>query len=156
MEYYGMKQLGHDNRELLSGNHPANVGSTLISIAAIMSFSRTVRWLLLFRSFGPVIISIIRILKDIFKLFLLFLITFGAFSIGTWSMVKNFSKGSSNIKYSLKDPQMTSVSGMLDALFWRVFDPGQPEMAQISRQVNGTDSEDSEISLELPSGQSTK
>ena len=148
MEFCGFKQLGHDKREFIAGSHPANVGSTLVAIAATIAIWRTTRWLLLFRSFGPVIISIIRIIGDVFKLFLLFLITFVAFAIGTWSMFKNFSKGE-NSEYRLKESQMSSVAGMFGALFWRVFDPGQPEMAEVVRSVNGMESEDGETSLEF-------
>ena len=149
MKYFGMTYVDHDRRELLSGNHPSNVGSTLISFAAIITFTRCVRWLLLFRSFGPVVISMFKVLRDIFKLFALFAVTYVAFCIGTWSMLKNYTKRNGDEKYKLNDPQMSSVSGMIGALFWRLFDPGEPAMAEITRVVNGTESEDSDTSMEF-------
>ena len=47
-------------------------------------------------------------------------------------MVKNISKGDKNSVHQLKDSIMTPIPGMIEALFWRYFDPGQPEMAQIT------------------------
>merc|ERR1711970_1469937 len=66
------------------GYHLINVGMTLISVGACNSFFRTVRWLLLHRKIGPVLICIIRVIKDVVYVFIIFIITFIAFSVGLW------------------------------------------------------------------------
>jgi len=148
MEYIEMQRLGHDQRVTLSGNNPANVGASLMTIGYMLSFSRIFRLFLLFRSFGPVILSIIRVLKDILKVLALFMITYGSFSIGTWSMLRNFSKGY-NTTYDIGEEKMKTVGGVLDALFWRVLDPGEPEMAQVIKRRNSTNPDDFVISHEF-------
>eukprot|EP00092_Neocalanus_flemingeri_P004977 GFUD01005353.1.p1 GENE.GFUD01005353.1~~GFUD01005353.1.p1 ORF type:complete len:895 (-),score=157.64 GFUD01005353.1:705-3389(-) len=139
---YGFYHLEDDNRAKLSGNHIVNVGSTFVSIAASMAFFRTVRWLLLQRTLGPVVVCIIKVLKDTFHIFLLFIIIFVSFAIGTFSMFKPFTLQRSNDNsFKMKEENLAKVKGLFSAMFWRVFDPGEPDLASIvnATTLNGKD-----------------
>eukprot|EP00090_Calanus_glacialis_P013538 TRINITY_DN22207_c0_g1_i1.p1 TRINITY_DN22207_c0_g1~~TRINITY_DN22207_c0_g1_i1.p1 ORF type:complete len:454 (+),score=63.52 TRINITY_DN22207_c0_g1_i1:134-1363(+) len=137
---YGFWQLKDSNRAILSGNNPVNVGSTFVSMAASMAFFRICRWFLLQRTLGPVVVCIIKVLRDAFHIFLLFLIIFVSFAIGTFSMFKTFklnsdSRPHDNSFQMEKEQSLAHVKSLFSAMFWRVFDPGEPELASI---VNAT------------------
>ena len=133
----GFEQLDPDdsNRANASGNHLVNVGSTLLSIAASMAFFRTVRWLLLLKTLGPVVVCIMRVLKDTVQIFVLFLIIYVSFAIGTFSMFKPFKQTNSTSNYTNTGGDSGRLSSspkdLFSAMFWRVFDPGNSDMASI-------------------------
>ena len=136
----GFEQLNRvrpddSNRANASGNHLVNVGSTLLSIAASMAFFRTVRWLLLLKTLGPVVVCIMRVLKDTVQIFVLFLIIYVSFAIGTFSMFKPFKQTNSTSNYTNTGGDSGRLSSspkdLFSAMFWRVFDPGNSEMASI-------------------------
>ena len=132
---YGFSILEHDNRANISGNHPVNIGSTLVSLAASMAYFRVVRWFLLNRTLGPVVVCIIKVLKDAFHIFLLFLIVFVSFGIGTFSMFKTFRLNrneTTDIKFQMENEELANVKSLFSAMFWRVFDPGEPGLASIN------------------------
>ena len=80
-----------DDRSKENGNHPANVGAAIFSVGAIFTLLRPLRWLLFHRSLGPTVVCIIKVLRDAFHVFLIYLIVLGAFSIGIYSMYKPFN-----------------------------------------------------------------
>ena len=59
-------------------------------------------------------------------------------------MFKPFSE-ETNGNYTLNDTTLTEVYGTFQAMLWRVLDPGEPEMASVYRNENGT----SELSLQF-------
>ena len=79
-----------DNRNDWNGNHPANIGVTLFAIASTMAVVRSIRWFLLLRRVGPVIICVIRVLKDVAIIFILFIILYIGFSLAIYAMYKPF------------------------------------------------------------------
>ena len=123
------KPLEDDNRAKLSGNHPVNVGSTLFALGASLSLLKPLRWFLLDRSLGPVVVCIIKVLKDAFQIFKIFLIVFFAFSVTSYFMFKPFSLHDD--KYKLHQDDLVTPFGLFSAMFWRVFDPGQPHYAAV-------------------------
>jgi len=149
MSGYGFWKLDHDNRANISGNHPVNIGSTFISLAASMAFFRIVRWFLLHRTLGPVVVCIIKVLKDAFHIFLLFCIIFVAYAIGTFSMFKTFTlkrdNGTNETNFKMeKEQNLAKVQTLISAMFWRVFDPGEPGLATI---VNSTTVDGEEVEV---------
>jgi len=159
LEFYGFKKMdvdGYgDNRAIVSGNHVVNVGATFVSIAASMSFFSTVRFLLLHRKLGPVVVCIIRVLKDTAIIFVLFFIIYVSFAIGTYSMFKPFTLSHNNITvdgFKMKADDLANVKGLFSAMFWRLFDPGENDLASIIKieLVNGTNiKEDGEVSMQF-------
>jgi len=111
-----------DNRNEWSGNHPANVGATLFAIASTMAVVRSIRWFLLIRKVGPVIICVIRVLKDVAIIFLLFIILYIGFSLAMYAMYKPFRED----RFRYPEQTLDSASSTFSNLFWRFFDPGEP------------------------------
>ena len=148
----GLRMADHDRRAWLSGNHPLNIGMTLVAYGATMHCLRTVRWFLLHRKVGPVVVCFIRVLKDVIYVFFVFLIIYLSFGIGIWFMYKPFTiRGHGtvadgrgchpNATYCLSNNAMKDNPGMrgvLSLMFWRVFD-GDASNTKI--QLNSTQAE---------------
>ena len=142
--YISFRKLKHDDRSHLSGNHEANIGASIFAVGGTLALLRPLRWLLLFRSFGPLVVCVIKVIRDTAKIFFIYLIVFLAFAIGTYAMFKPFSlrrvqdgdnNNNTNITnntYHMQRPDLTSMKGLVGALMWRVFDPGQPEYVTIN------------------------
>ena len=58
------------------------IGVTLIAFGAILHGLRTARWFLLHSKAGPIIICIIRVLKDVIYVFLIWMIVYLSFALG--------------------------------------------------------------------------
>ena len=126
--------MDDDNRADMSGNSLVNVGSTIFAVGASMSLLKPLRWFLLNRTLGPVVVCIIKVLKDAFNIFRIFLVVFGAFSITSFFMFKPFYLH--NKQYKLHQDDLVSLKGLFGAMFWRVFDAGQPQYAAVLRANN--------------------
>ena len=125
-------QLTTDNRAEMSGNQAVNVGSTIWAFGATMALLKPLRWFLLDRTLGPMVVCIIKVLKDVFHFFLIFLVVFGAFSISCYFMFKPFHLHSKdNPKFKLHQDDLVSLKGVFGAMFWRILDPGQTHLAAI-------------------------
>eukprot|EP00092_Neocalanus_flemingeri_P100835 GFUD01128833.1.p1 GENE.GFUD01128833.1~~GFUD01128833.1.p1 ORF type:complete len:954 (-),score=174.91 GFUD01128833.1:65-2926(-) len=135
---YGFSIMdGEDARNLWGGNHPANVGATLFAIASTMAVVRTIRWFLLLRKVGPVIICVIRVLKDVVIVFILFIILYIGFSLAIYAMYKPFR----NDKFHYPEQTMYSASETFSSLFWRFFDPGEAASVEIRRNFTNQEIE---------------
>ena len=110
--------LPDDNRAKLSGDSPVNIGSTIFAYGATMALLKPLRWFLLNRSLGPVVVCIIKVLKNALKIFLIYLVVFGAFSISSYFMFKPFylHKG----EYILHQDDLVTKKGVFGAMFWRI------------------------------------
>ena len=140
-----------DVRSKHNGNHPANVGAAIFSVGAIFALLRPLRWFLFFRSLGLTVVCIIRVLWDAFHVFLIYIIVLGAFSTGIFSMYKpfglrdqsgqnqmelNFSVAEENqteFHYGMAEDDLKTPKGMFSAMFWLLFDPGQPDFVAIKK-----------------------
>ena len=132
-------QLTTDNRAEKSGNQAVNVGSTIWAFGATMALLKPLRWFLLDRTLGPMVVCIIKVLKDVFHFFLIFLVVFGAFSISCYFMFKPFHLHSKdNPKFKLHQDDLVSLKGVFGAMFWRILDAGQPHYAAILLNYNIT------------------
>ena len=132
--YLAFQTMEDDIRANNSGNDPVNIGAAFFAIGASMAFLTPLRWFLLNRSLGPVVVCCIKVMKDAFHIFIIFIIVFGAFSIPSYFMFKPFSIHSD--KYYLHQDDLVTLKGLFGVMFWRVFDAGQPHYAAIL--LNGT------------------
>ena len=133
-----------DFRAELSGNHPVNIGMTMIAYGGVMHILRVLRWFLLNKSIGPVVVCFIRVLRDVVYVFVVFIVIYLAFVLGLWFMYKPFTvagggvddmgKCSNGSEYCIKDDSIIEnegMRGMFSHVFWRVFDGDAKEDARI-------------------------
>ena len=133
--YLAFQTMDDDIRANKSGNDPVNIGSAIFAMGASMAFLTPLRWFLLNRSLGPVVVCCIKVLKDAADIFIIFIVVFVAFSIPCYFIFKPFSMH--NEKYYLHQDDLVTLKGLFGVMFWRVFDAGQPHYAAIL--LNGTD-----------------
>merc|ERR1712066_854214 len=88
------------------------------------------RWLLLNRSLGPLVVTIIKVLKDVLFIASIYLIFFGAYAVCFYFMFEPF-KQIKNGKYKLHQDDLVTGRGVMSALFWRILDPGNIHYATI-------------------------
>ena len=125
-----------DNRAALSGNHIVNVGTALFCMGVTLQLLRPLRWFLFFGQIGPVMLSIVKCYKDFFRITVVYLVILNAFAIGSFSLFKTFDlTRNSNItsRYTMRQQDLVELKGLLGGFFWRLFDPGAPEYASITR-----------------------
>ena len=146
----GKYNNGDFDRAEVGGNHALNVGMTLVGYGAVMHCLRTIRWFLLHRSIGPVVVCFIQVLKDIIYVFAIFFVIYLSFALGILYMYKPFSyRGEDNskncsTKYCIKEQTIKGNKGMrgiFSLMFWKVFD-GDASGATFQQQeeFNKTDS----------------
>ena len=123
--------MDDDNRAILSGNDVVNVGWTIFAVGASLSLLKPLRWFLLSKNLGPVVVCIINVLRDTAHVFLIYFVVSNAFSFSLYSMFKPFTINKGN--YTLHKSDVVSFNGLLYAMYWRVFDPGHPEYATVLR-----------------------
>lgn len=126
---YLTKETSDDKRERLGGNDPINVGVALMAVSSTMAMVGTIKWFLLIRSVGVVIISIGKAFKDVFVMLGLFLIFFISFATAIFALHKTY------VGDTFRDPyqNFSTFPKSINTLFWRFFDPGHPEDIEIRR-----------------------
>jgi len=140
--------IGTDNRQGLSGNHPANVGGAIFAFAALAALLRPLRWLLLNKTLGPVVICVIRVFRDVFHISVITIIMVGAIAIGSFNLLKPFELNKEHSvpqsirlgeteTYVLHESNMVEFKGMIRGFAWRLFDSGHPEYFTV-RKCNAT------------------
>ena len=130
--YVGLKYLDHEDRAEVSGNHALNIGFTFIAYGATMIFLRTARWLILLRSIGINVITMLWIMEDVVSVFIVFLVIYLSFGMGIWFMYEPFTVGGDGkagenctTTYCFTDQVIRDnpgMKGILSQMFWRVFD----------------------------------
>ena len=116
--FLAFQSVENDIRANLSGNHSVNIGATFFAIGGSLAFLTPLRWFLLNRSLGPVVVCIIKVLKDAFHIFIIFMIVFVAFAIPSYFMFKPFSIHSD--KYYLHQDDLVTFRGLFGVMFWQV------------------------------------
>ena len=133
---YCLGERKTDYRATLPGNHPVNIGLTMFAYGATMHCLRTLRWFLLDRSIGPVVVCFIRVLRDVVYVFVVFIVIYFSFALGIWFMYKPFTSSGGGASGSIGDYQCTGnycigdddlkhnpgIRAVLSKMFWRVFD----------------------------------
>ena len=178
-----MLDKGDDDRSELSGNHLANVGAAIFSVGAIFALLRPLRWFLFSRFLGLTVVCIIKVLRDAFHVFGIYIIVLGAFSTGIFSMYKpfglrdqsvqnltvhNYSMSEENMtehnyvmaeenitahNYTMAEDDLKTFKGLFRAMFWLLFDPGQPDTVAIKKCGNEDFSCNNTTDEELQIGQ---
>ena len=140
MMYISAKILKTDNRQYLSGNHPANIGGTIFAFAALAALLRPLRWLLLHQKIGPVVVCIVKVFHDVFYVMVITMIMVTAIAIGSFTMLKPFELAKEhsvppnvNETYVLHESNMVVFAGMMRGMAWRLFNPGSPEYFTVRR-----------------------
>ena len=134
-----------------------------------MTLLRPLRWFLCHQVLGPIIVSIVQMIKDTIVVFFLFLNIFIAFSVGIYSMFKpfcvkprenatifnetnsdNFTMQNATIfdetnsdNFTMHQDDFKFFSGVMHVMFWRILDPGQPRYVTIVHG-GGNDTNDSD------------
>jgi len=124
-----LTSVNDDQRHRLGGNHSINIGVALMAVSSTMAMIGTIKWFLLIRSVGIVIISIVRAFKDVFVMFGLFMIFFFSFATAIFALHKTYSGD------TFRDPgqNFATFNKAITTLLWRFFDPGHPEDIEIRR-----------------------
>ena len=127
--FYMLRQENNnDNRAALPANHITNIGSTLYGIAAAMAIMEFMRWLIYIRSVGPMIISIIKMIKDMVIFTLIFVIILVGFGFGLYFNYHIYEEDSNSNSptalYNYTGP-LSRASTSINALFWAIMDPGE-------------------------------
>lgn len=124
------KFMKDDNRAMKSGNHLVNIGATVFILGANLSLLKPLRWLILCRATGTVVVTIMKVIKDVFYIFIIYLIFLGAFTMTFFFMFQQFYRNK-NGNYKLGDDKLVTLNGVFDAMFWSILDPGQSEYAAV-------------------------
>ena len=105
--------------------NPLNIGLTLIAFRAILYGLLISRWFLLHNRAGPVVITIVRVLRDVIYVFFIWVIVFLSFGLGIWLMYKPFHAfGQCTTEYCLEEKLVhdnETMNGVLSQMFWLVF-----------------------------------
>ena len=128
--------LDDDNRANESGNHGVNVGATIFIIGATLSLLKPLRWLVLQRQLGPLVVTIMKVLKDVAFILIIYAIFFGAFTLAFCALFQPFYQTSGG-DYILQKDNLLSLWGASHSMFWSLLDPGNSDYATVFH--NGTD-----------------
>jgi len=142
-QYYDMDPESTNNRAELPGSDPLSIGVTLIALGAILYGLRTARWFLLHNRAGPIIICIIRVLKDVIYVFFIWIIVFMSFALGIWLVYKPYHAfGKCTTEYCLEEKLVhdnETMQGVLSQMFWLVFNgDGSSQRIQHRTAVDNT------------------
>ena len=81
-----------ENRALYSGDNVLNVSFTLVSLGVAAEFFKVLRFLLLFQTFGPLVICVINCVQDAAKTVAIYGVIFCTFAVFAWGMFKPFHR----------------------------------------------------------------
>jgi len=81
-----------ENRALYSGDNVLNVSFTLVSLGVAAEFFKVLRFLVLFQTFGPLVMCVINCVQDAAKTVAIYAVIFCTFAIFAWGMFKPFHK----------------------------------------------------------------
>ena len=133
------------NMVFLSGNHEINVSMTLICLGVSAEFFKSLRLLLLFKSFGPLVICVINVMKDAMKTIPIYFIIFSTYGIFMWGMFRPFHQAFKSNQthleneFDLKGNDAAQTrDGLFHALFWKVLYGGNQAEMQLNYAENAT------------------
>ena len=129
----------------LSGNHEINVSMTLVCLGVSAEFFKSLRLLLLFKSFGPLVICVITVIRDALKTIPIYLIIFSTYGIFMWGMFRPFhqafEKDNAHLmkEFNLNDTDAAQTrDGLFHALFWKVLTAANQDEMQLKYAANAT------------------
>ena len=89
-----------------------------------------IRWLILNRPLGTLVVTIKKVIKDVFYIFLIYLIFLFAFTVTFHFMFQPFYRNEKG-NYKLHQDNLVTLRGAFDAMFWSILDPGQSDYAAV-------------------------
>ena len=137
---------GNRNRAFLSGNHRLNWSSTLICLGVAGEFFKTLRFLLLFNVYGPLVICVVNVVKEALKTLPIYFIIFSAHGLFMWGMFNPYHQAFKSEEDAIKDKfdfentdAAESKDGLFHRLFWKILaaDPNQGGV-QLKKFTNAT------------------
>ena len=149
--YYADEENDY-NRANLSGNHSINIGVTLISISVGMEMLNKLRYLMLFRVLGPIVLCVTSVFKDVARMALIYVIIYTSATFSLWALLKPFQEPDDESedngttyngttynggeaeehKYALSEESaLTSSRNLFNEMFWLMMEPGPALDAQI-------------------------
>jgi len=133
------------SRVLLSGNDEINMSFTLVCLGVSAEFFKSLRLLLLFKSFGPLVICMINVIGDALHAVPIYFVIFSTYGIFMWGMFRPFHQAFRDNEQELEAKFVTpkaaqSRDGLFHVLFWKVLTAANQDEMQL-RYVNGTDGE---------------
>ena len=131
-----------------SGNDEINVSLTLVCLGVSAEFFKSLRLLLLFKSFGPLVICVINVIGDALKTIPIYFVIFSSYGIFMWGMFRPFhqafkndeAQGTTKLtdKFDLEaNDAAKSRDGLFHALFWKVLYGGNQAEIQL-KHADGT------------------
>ena len=149
--FHVVKPEENVDRNKMSGNHPVNIGTTLMAVGAGLKVFQLLQVLLLFEYFGPLVLCVVSVFKDISKVAIIFVVVFAAFSLAAFTMIKPFQEADegSHFTYTLReDSPVASRRGLFMTMLWHLMDPGHPYQVYILNNKTGNATEE-DFSLEF-------
>uniref|UniRef100_A0A5S6Q6X5 ANK_REP_REGION domain-containing protein n=1 Tax=Trichuris muris TaxID=70415 RepID=A0A5S6Q6X5_TRIMR len=113
--------------------HPTLIFEVLFTIAAVLSSWRLFYFLQVMRTFGPLVISIGKCVKDILLFWVIFMVVLGSFALGLNYLIEHY-------KYNVvirdgkvieQQPYMTSIQSALRYLYWAWYGYLDPERLEV-------------------------
>ena len=133
-----MVVIFHENKDRanLSGDHPVNIGHTLMSIGVGAEVLLKLRFLVQFEKYGTLVICVIRVLREVVKLLPIYFLLFGGFGLSMWSMVRPFQSPeaqNNSTQYYMKEPISRNDRSFFHVLFWRNIYADGPDKMFVSK-----------------------
>ena len=132
------------SRVFESGNNEINVSFTLVCLGVSAEFFKSLRLLLLFKSFGPLVICMINVIGDAMKAIPIYFVIFSTYGIFMWGMLRPFHQAfateetQKNLTEIFVTPDAAqSRDGLFHTLFWKVLTAANEGEMQL-RYLNGT------------------
>ena len=132
--YYAEGKTSADyDRANISGNHPISVGMTLVSISVGMKIFEKLRYMMLFRFLGPIVLCITSVFKDIVRVASIYGIIYFAMSVTLWSLLKPFQQQRGEFaNYTLSsESELTSPKNLWGTMFWLMIEPEGAQSVQV-------------------------
>jgi len=123
----------------------------LMAVGAGLKVFQLLQVLLLFEYFGPLVLCVVSVFKDISKVAIIFVVVFAAFSLAAFTMIKPFQEADegSHFTYTLReDSPVASRRGLFMTMLWHLMDPGHPYQVYILNNKTGNATEE-DFSLEF-------
>ena len=124
----------------LSGDHPINVGMTLLSFGAGLEFLCLLRWLVFLETTGPIVLCVLKVVGAAFRMVSIYCVLFIVHGVAFWSLYKPFrpdsilqAKNATN--YTVPE-NMKTQRGMFSTLFWRITFAAGPEMVEVNNTLS--------------------
>ena len=127
--HYDTKENSELDRADISGDHPINIGSSLLALGIGLEVFKTVRTLVLFEYLGPIVLCVTAVMKDIIRVVAVYAIVFASFTIAAWSMLKPFQEAyhksqqnnSTTFTFTfIDDSSVQTFKKLTNAYFWKI------------------------------------